>query len=215
MFKQKIVAIIPALNEEETISKVIRNVKEYVDEVILVDDASIDRTPFIAKREGIIVFSHQSNQGYDKSIDDGFVLASKIGATIILTFDGDGQHNPNDIPKIIAPIIEKKADVVVGKRPHYSRLVEYLFSIITRVRMNIDDPFCGFKAYHVQVYNDIGYFDKISSIGTQLMFNAKRRGYRIVQVDIKTNKSMRGSRFGGKIKSNLIFLRAFISVLRS
>ena len=124
MTDQKIVAIIPALNEERTISKVIRGVKKYVDEIILVDDASTDKTAIIAQRDGVIVLSHKKNQGYDKSVDDGFALAAKRGATIALTFDGDGQHNPEDIPRIIEPILNGEADVVVGKRPRYARVAD-------------------------------------------------------------------------------------------
>jgi len=213
MTDEKIVAIIPALNEERTISKVIRGVKKYVDEIILVDDASTDKTAIIAQRDGAIVLSHKKNQGYDKSVDDGFALAAKRGATIALTFDGDGQHNPEDIPRIIEPILNGEADVVVGKRPRYARVAEYYFSFIAKIKANIDDPLCGLKAYHIKVYNDIGYFDRISSIGTQLMFNAKRRGYKLVQENVTLNEREDIPRFGKRVIANWKIFQAIIKTL--
>ncbi|GAI00436.1 unnamed protein product, partial [marine sediment metagenome] len=71
MVRSRIIAVIPALNEEKVISKVIRGVKKYVDEIILIDDASSDKTAVIAEQEGAIILSHTKNQGYDKSLDDG------------------------------------------------------------------------------------------------------------------------------------------------
>ncbi len=213
MAEKKVIAVIPALNEEKTISKVIRGVKKYVDEIILVDDSSTDRTAIIAQKEGAIVFSHKKNKGYDKSIDNGFALAAKRGATIILTFDGDGQHNPEDIPKIIEPILNGDADVVVGKRPHYARIAEYLFAFVAKIRANIDDPLCGLKAYQINVYKDIGYFDRISSIGTQLIFNAKRRGYRVVQKNITLNERGDVPRFGRRVKANWKIFKAIVKMI--
>ena len=213
MVKQKIIVVIPALNEEKTISKIIKGVKKYVDEIILVDDASTDKTAIIARRKGAIVLSHKKNQGYDKSIDDGFALAAKRRATIILTFDSDGQHNPEDIPKIIEPILNREADVVVGKRPHYARIAEYLFAFIAKIKANINDPLCGLKAYHIKVYRNIGYFDKISSIGTQLMFNAKKRGYNIVQKNITLKERGDVPRFGRRVKANWKIFKAMIKTI--
>ena len=213
MAEKKVIAVIPALNEEKTVSKVITGVKKYVDEIILVDDASTDKTAIIAQRDGAIIVSHIKNEGYDKSIDDGFALAAKRGATIILTFDGDGQHNPEDIPEIVEPILNGEADVVVGKRPRYARLAEYLFAFIAKIKVKIDDPLCGLKAYHIKVYRDIGYFDRISSIGSQLMFNAKRRGYRVIQKNITLKEREGIPRFGRRIKANWKIFKAIIKTL--
>lgn len=213
MAEEKVIAVIPALNEEKTISTVIKGVKKHVDEIILVDDASTDKTAIIAQREGAIVISHKKNQGYDKSIDDGFALAAERAATIILTFDGDGQHDPGDIPEIVKPILDGEADVVVGKRPHCARIAEYLFALITRIKANIDDPLCGLKAYHIKIYKDIGYFDTITSIGTQLMLNAKRSGYRVVQRNITLNDRGDIPRFGKRVKANWKIFKAIIKTL--
>ena len=214
MAEEKITAVIPALNEEETISGVINGVKKHVDEVILVDDASTDETADIARRDGAIVVTHSQNQGYDRSINDGFALAAKRGAVIILTFDADGQHNPMDIPGIIRPILEGQADVVVGKRSCHTRITEYLFAFIAKIKADIEDPLCGLKAYHIKVYKDIGYFDRISSIGTQLMFNAKKKGYRVFQRDVALLNGRKDiSRFGEGIKANWKIFKAIVKTV--
>jgi glycosyltransferase involved in cell wall biosynthesis len=211
--EQKITVVIPALNEEKAISKVIKGLKKYTDEIILVDDASTDRTLALAQQQGVTVISHKRKQGYDKSLDDGFSLAAKRGAAVILTFDGDGQHRPEDIPKFIEPILNGEADVVVGKRPGHTRIAEYLFAFIAKIKANIDDPLSGLKAYHIKVYKDIGYFDRISSIGTQLVFNAKKRGYKVVQKDIVLNKRDSVTRFGRGINANWKIFRAVIKTI--
>jgi len=213
MNKPKTAVVIPVLNEERTIAGVINGIKRYVDEVIVVDDASKDRTATIARREGALVVSHEKNQGYDRSIDDGFALAEKNGAVIVLTFDGDGQHKPEDIPRFVEPILNNKADIVVGKRPCHARITEHLFAFISRIKANIDDPLCGLKAYHINVYKDVGYFDRITSIGTQLVFNAKKKGYRIVQKDIVLNARRDITRFGSGVKGNWKILKAIVRTL--
>lgn len=213
MSKKKVTVIIPAFNEEKTISLVIKGVKDYVDEVIVVDDASTDKTVFLAKKEGAIIITHTENQGYDRSIDDGFSLASKTGATIVCTFDADGQHSFQDIPRIVDPILAEAADVVVGKRPKYARITEYLFSVISRIKVGIEDPLCGLKAYDMRVFNDIGFFDRISSIGTQLMFKAKKKGYKIQQKEISLSKRQDDSRFGKRIDANWKIFKAILKIL--
>jgi glycosyltransferase involved in cell wall biosynthesis len=210
---KSVIAIIPAFNEENTIIDVINGVQKYVDEVIVVDDASVDKTANFAKERGAVVIRHTKNMGYDKSIDDGCALAKKKGASILLTFDADGQHNPAEIPLIVRPILNNEADVVVGKRPYMRRIAEFVFAIITKGSIGIDDPLCGFKAYKIDVYDRIGYFDRISSIGTQLMFEAKSNGYRLIQKTITLNKRKDNSRFGAGIKANLKIFKATINIL--
>ncbi len=213
MSEQKIVAVIPAYDEEETISSVIGGAKGFVDEIVVVDDASTDGTAAAALRAGAVVISHSKNLGYDKSIDDGFALAAQENATIIVTLDGDGQHEPRDISKLVEPIIEGQADVVVGKRPRRARTAETLFALVAKARLHIDDPLCGFKAYSVRVYQSVGYFDRIGSIGTQLMFTASKMGYKITQRDIALHPRADTSRFGRRIIGNWKILKACVKIL--
>jgi len=213
MDEHKVVMVIPALNEEKTIASVITNIKKYVDVVIVVDDGSTDNSACYAEKQGAVVLSHNENHGYDKSIDDGFNLAAQMGATILVTFDADGQHHPDDIPMIIEPITAGSADVVVGKRPYHARIAENLFAVVGKLKAGIDDPLCGLKAYSIQVYNNVGYFDTLNSIGTQLMFEASKRGYRITQRDITMNSRHDEPRFGKSLIANWKIFKAMLKIL--
>jgi glycosyltransferase involved in cell wall biosynthesis len=206
--KEKIIAVIPALNEEKTIGKIIADLKKHSDEIIVVDDASTDKTSQIARENSATVIKHQTNQGYDKTIDDGFKEAAKKDATIIFTFDADGQHNPDDIPKILNPIRENQADIVAGVRPRHQRISERIFANYSKKKIGISDPLCGIKAYDVEIYKKIGYFDKLNSIGTELLFNAHKNGYRIKEIEIEMNKREDHSRFGNFIGSNFKIIGA-------
>jgi len=211
--KEKIIAVIPAFNEEKTIGEVVKELKRYTDEIIVVDDASVDKTSDEAMKYSAVVLRHAVNQGYDKTIDDGFKEAAKRKASIIFTFDADGQHVPYDVPKILAPIKKGEADVVVGIRPHTQRLSEKLFSIYAKKKIGITDPLCGIKAYSAEMYNNIGYFDRIKSIGTELMFNCNALGCRIKEVNINMNKREGKSRFGSVLRANIKIISALFKIL--
>ncbi len=209
----KIVVVIPALNEEETIGRVIDSLKDYVSEVVLVNDASTDKTAVIAREHGAIVVTNTKNLGYDKSIETGFRHALEHGAGIIVTFDADGQHLANNIPVMIDPILKGEADLVVGKRPYHARISEYLFAFVAKLKAGIDDPLCGLKAYRSDIYRKVGHFDCRSSIGTELMFTAHRRGYRIVQRPIHLNRRKDVPRFGRSLMANYKIMKAIVKTL--
>ncbi len=208
----KIVAVIPAYNEEKTIADIIKNLKKYVDEIIVVDDASNDKTYEIATLNSAKVIKHKKNRGYDKSIEDGFSEAVKAKASIIITFDADGQHLAGEIPKITEPLIKKEADIVVGIRPKKQRFSEKIFSKYSKKKIGVNDPLCGLKGYSVKEYKQIGYFDSLNSIGTELLFNYHKHGFKVKEVKINSNNRNGKSRFGNVIQSNIKILRAFFKV---
>ena len=117
----KLIVIIPAYNEERTIKEVISKIPRVnkrisQTEVIVVDDGSKDRTSVLAKEAGAIVVSHIGNKGVGVAFRTGIEEALKRKADVIVNMDGDGQFNPNDIPKLIEPILDKKADFVTATR---------------------------------------------------------------------------------------------------
>lgn len=193
--KQKVTAVIPCFNDGETLKPTLGDIKVLVDEVIVVDDGSVDNTSSIVKSAGHILIKHKSNWGYDKSLNDGFKLAVKRGAKIIVTLDADGEHNVSDLNKIIEPIKSGKADVVIGIRTRKSHLDQEIFAYFTKFLYGISDPLCGFKAYDAKVYNSVGFFDNVGSIGTQLAVKAAQKGFKIKNVSIKTRKRADRSRF--------------------
>jgi glycosyltransferase involved in cell wall biosynthesis len=112
----KIIAAIPCFNTERFIADVVSNAKKYVDQVIVIDDGSYDGTAERARAAGVLVINHGTNRGYGEAIKSCFEAAKTNAADVLVILDGDGQHNPDEIPKILAPILNKEADVVIGSR---------------------------------------------------------------------------------------------------
>ena len=207
----KVIAIIPALNEEEKIEKVLKETKKHVDKIVLVNDGSKDNTAKIAKKYATVV-SHLKPRGYDRSIDDGFSRAYELKGDIFITLDGDGQLNPNDIDKVVAIIKNNEADVVSGTRPFKSRIMEYVFGVYTKLRLGVPDPLCGMKAYSKRAYESAGLFDNMGSIGTQLMFEANKNKLKIKTIPVEVYREERPSRFGRGLLGNLKILKAFLKI---
>lgn len=209
---EKVISVMPAYNEEETIGPIIKELNKFVDEIIVVDDASTDKTAEEAKKNSAFVLSHKENKGYDPSIDDGFKEAAKHKASIIFTFDADGQHVPGDVPNLISPIQNGEADVVVGIRPREQRISEKCFSRYAKKKIGIKDPLCGIKAYSADAYKKVGYFDKLNSIGTELLFNCHKQGFRIIEINVHMNKRKGQSRFGNVFVSNFKIFSALFKI---
>ena len=113
----KTVAVIPAYNEHSRISRAIQDVRDFVDDVVVVDDGSRDRTAEVAARTGIHVLTHRINRGQGAAIQTGTSFAlSKLRPEAIIHFDADGQMQASDIPALLEPIKSGCADVVLGSR---------------------------------------------------------------------------------------------------
>lgn len=180
----KTIVVIPAFNEETTITDVVHSLIGVVDAVVVVDDASSDATAERARSAGADVVRHSQNAGYDASLNDGFARAAELGADVMVTSDADGQHKPEDIPRVVAPIAANQADVVLSVRPGITRFGELILAAYTNWRYGIRDPLSGMKAYRRTVYDRAGHFDTLKSIGTQLSVEAVQLGYRLAFVPI-------------------------------
>lgn len=115
----KIVAVIPAYNEEGTIKRIIGQAKNFCDAVIVVDDGSTDRTPSLIQRLNIKDVNYtlfERNIGVGNATKMGLKIARGLNADAVVTLDGDGQHDPSEIPSVLKPIKENKADIVIGSR---------------------------------------------------------------------------------------------------
>jgi glycosyltransferase involved in cell wall biosynthesis len=117
--KSKASAIIPAYNEERRVGKVANECLKYVEEVIVVDDGSSDRTTEEAKKAGAKVIKNEETKGYLGAIRTGF---RKAYFDIIVTLDADGEHSPTDIPRLLEPIVNGRADLLIGKRERPDRV---------------------------------------------------------------------------------------------
>ena len=213
-YKAGIYAIIPALNEQNTIASVVRSVSAYAANVVVVDDGSVDSTGQIASSCGAHTIVHPVNQGYDRSIDDAFSYDSvQPDARIVFTFDADGQHRSDILPKLLRPLLNNEADIAAGIRPSKARLSERILGVYTRLKYGLVDPMCGLKAYRIEVFRDIGYFDHINSIGSELMLRAVKKGYRVAQIPIPIEPRADASRFGNVIRGNYKIFKAFLRII--
>jgi glycosyltransferase involved in cell wall biosynthesis len=210
---RSIALVIPALNEERTLPLVIDGVRKYVRDVIVVDDGSTDRTVEVARKSGAVVHSNPKNLGPEQSCENGFRVAKRMGAEIVVTFDADGQHKPEDIPRFLEPVLNGQADIVVGNRGTKARITEYLFSAYANLRMGIHDPICGLKAIRMEVYDRVGYFDTVKGITAQLLFQAKKKGFRVMELPIEVDAREDTPRFGRTFKANIKIFYGLIKVI--
>jgi glycosyltransferase involved in cell wall biosynthesis len=134
--------VIPAYNEEARVAEVVREALVYADEVIVVDDGSADGTAQAAEAAGAQVV-RQANAGYIAAIKRGFREAA---GDVVVTMDADGEHRAADIPRLVAPILAGKADLVLGVRPHVARPSERFLNWLASLRVKVSDSGTGFRA---------------------------------------------------------------------
>ena len=191
-----IIAGIPAYNEEKTIARVVILAQRHVDMVVVCDDGSSDFTGDIAQRLGAVVIRHEKNLGYGAAIRTLFRKARAMNADVMLTFDGDGQHDPTEIPDIIQPILEDKADVVVGSRflhendevPAYRR---FGIKLLTRLSNNHGekntDAQSGFRAYSKKAIRNLMLHENGMGVSAEILMKAREEGLRVAEVPVQTN----------------------------
>ena len=154
--EKKILAAIPCYNEEATIGSVVIKAKRYVDEVIVIDDGSTDDTATVAEEAGAKVIRHEENRGKAYAIKKAFKYALENGFDIIVTLDGDGQHNADEIPDMLEPILNGKADMSICFRsgkltemPFWRKIGKRILDYATGVAGGkITDSQCGFRAFN-------------------------------------------------------------------
>lgn len=197
----KVIAVIPAYNEEKTLESVVREVKRYCP-VIVVNDGSEDNTEKIAKNAGATVISHRKNMGYGKSLKDGVDEAIKLGADYIITLDGDGQHNPEDIQKFIKAF-NIGADIISGsrflgtkiycskKRKFAIQMLTVLFHIVSGLPLS--DIQSGFRAYKKDVFIRTKIKEFGMEFSIEIILKAKKQGFVFMEIpiEIKYSKKVR------------------------
>ena len=222
----KVAITIPAYNEEKTIGKVIRDIKKVMHEanidcrILVIDDGSKDKTSEIAKGEGAIVFSHPINYGLAETFRTEMKKAIELNPDVIVHTDADGQYLASDIPSLIEPIKDKKADIVLGSRfkgkiesmPIIKRIGNKAFSkVISNItRTKISDSQTGFRAFTkevagIQINSDHTYTQ-------EQVVKAIKNKFRLVEVPVYFAKRKDKSRL---MKNPMEYaIKAWINLLR-
>ena len=197
MIKLNITIGIPAFNEEKNIASIILKLKNKVDSIIVCNDGSTDLTGKIAKELGVTVIEHEKNLGYGGSIQSIFLKAKEINSDILVTFDADGQHQIEDIQKVIDPILKKEADIVIGSRflkdnmkgkiPSYRKFGIQVITKLTNISIkeSLTDSQSGFRAYNNKVINEIFPSDQGMGISTEILIKASQKKLVISEVPIE------------------------------
>lgn len=186
-------ACIPAYNEEATISDVIKRAKAHVDMVVVCDDGSTDNTTKKAKEAGACVLKHKRNLGKGVAMKSLFEYAKKSTADIIVTIDGDGQFMPEEIPKLLFPILERKSDIVIGYRfdketemPSYRMIGNKVLDKMTNIASDLPfrDTQSGFRAYSKKAIELIEFKSEGFGVDAEILIDASQKGLRITEEKI-------------------------------
>ncbi len=207
----KITCVIPAWNEEKNIAKVIADVRPYVDEVVVIDDCSQDKTSELATAAGATVFRHPINRGQGAALQTGNDYALSEGADIIVHFDADDQFLSSEIKDMVAPIISGQADIVFGSRflgkkanlPFVKRIIIMpLAHIFTRLILGIrlSDPQNGFRAMSRSAAESIRIGNREMAHNSEIQIEAFRQRLRIAEVPITVVYHHFGQKLSGGFK---------------
>jgi len=190
----KITIGIPAYNEEKNIASIIIKLKKITDSIIVCDDGSSDMTSDISKNLGAIVITHKKNMGYGVAINSIFQKAKELNVDLLVTFDADGQHRVEDIEKVVEPIKNNTADLVIGSRfldkksnvPNYRKIGIKVITKITNasIKKKLTDSQSGFRAYNKQVLSQISPSDTGMGISTEILIKSSSKGLRIMEVPV-------------------------------
>ena len=185
---------IPAFNEEKNIASIIMKLKKVTDHIIVCNDGSTDMTEEISKKLDVVVINHSRNMGYGSAIRSIFLKAKELQADILVTFDADGQHRVEDIQSVTQPIIDNKADIVIGSRflENKSDIPEYRkfgIKVITKItnsslKEKLTDSQSGFRAYSKNVLKNVTPSESGMGVSTEILIKASNTGHKIAEVPI-------------------------------
>lgn len=206
--RMKTIIIIPAFNEEAAIGSVVSKSLKYADDVLVVDDGSADSTSKIAKDAGALLLTHPTNYGKGVSLRDAFGKVE--GYDIVVTIDGDGQHNPDEIPLLLKPIQEDRADFVNGSRyingfdkntPAYRRLGQRVLDIATNITAgtSVTDSQSGFRAFSGKTISCYKFRDPGFGIESEMIADAAENNLRILEVPITVRYDVENSSTKGPV----------------
>jgi glycosyltransferase involved in cell wall biosynthesis len=199
--KMKVLAGIPAYNEAGYIGSVVLQARQYVDEVLVVDDGSRDNTARVAELAGATIIQHHQNKGYGAAIKSILAEAKKKNPDVLVLLDADAQHNPGEIPALIKPVLEG-FDLVIGSReaqkdktPRYRRIGQKVLSRSTRLasKTNVADSECGFRALSKKAISELELKESGMAISAETIALAAGKSLKITEVPVSNIYTTDGS----------------------
>lgn len=231
MNTRQVAVVLPAYNEQENLPNVVGTIVGYLDQnvadyhIIIVNDGSKDQTGKVAQSLSqefpgkIVVVHHSQNKGYGATIRTGFETALETGMEWVFFTDSDGQFDISDLEKLFQLAEAKQASIVAGYRmnradPLIRKINGIGWTIVSCVLLGlwIKDIDCAFKLIHRHVFESIGPLKgEAATINPELLYKAKKRGFRIVQTGVHHYPRMAGHQTGAKLS---VILRSFMSLIR-
>jgi glycosyltransferase involved in cell wall biosynthesis len=191
---ERIAAVIPALNAERSLGAVVRGTGRHLDVVVVVDDGSSDRTSDVALACGATLLRHELNRGKGRALKTGFAWALRNGFDGVITLDADGQHLPEEIPKLLHARCETEADLIIGGRAHHfegmkarRRMANRLsaWTIAKASGIEVSDSQSGFRFYAADLIRNVTLRADGFAMESEVIVRAGRSGYSIVTVPIE------------------------------
>lgn len=193
-FNKRIVVIIPSYNEERFIGSVVLKLLRFPVTVIVVDDGSTDGTASVADAAGAVIVHLPCNQGKAAALNAGFQHARELNPDVIVIIDADGQHLPEELPRVVQPVLDGVADIAVGSRylsiknhvPAQRVFGHLLFKWLTSVASGeeITDTQSGYRSFSPRAFKLIDFRSPGFSVESEMQFLAHELDLRMVEVPI-------------------------------
>ncbi len=218
----------PAYNEEAYLPTVLRGVRKYIRDILVIDDGSTDRTPEILHDiGGVEIIRHETNQGYGQSLIDAFQHAISGSYDWVITMDCDEQHAPEHIPDFLEAATLDEADIISGSRyltsmadddepPSVRRAINMTVTAIINCQLGLalTDAFCGFKAYRVVGLKRLRLTDPGYAMPLQLWVQAVREGLKILEIPVRLIYNDPNRHFGGVLDDSHARLLHYVKALK-
>jgi len=190
----KVLVVIPAFNAANSLPGLLSAVKNQIQDVIVIDDGSIDNTSIIAGNSGASVVRHESNRGKGAALRTGFAHAIENAYDAVITIDADMQHNPDDIPRFIEAFRKSGADLIIGSRvrdkgqmPWDRRFSNWITSrfLSALLKRKIEDSQCGYRLISRRLLESLSFESDRFELESEIIIKATRAGLAIDFVPIR------------------------------